>query len=99
MRRVVLTGLGVVSPLGIGKDAFWQSLVCGRSATKHLSQVKSSRLYDRFEFESQVIAEVEDFDPERLGLPAEARRLDRFIQFAVAGALQAIDDSGLRLDE
>jgi 3-oxoacyl-(acyl-carrier-protein) synthase len=98
MRRVALTGLGVISPLGIGKQAYWDSLVAGRSATKHLSEVTTTGLYDRFEFESQVIAEVEDFDPDRAGLPAEVRKLDRFIQFAVAGGLQAIEDSALDLE-
>lgn len=95
MRRVVVTGLGVVSPLGTGKEAFWDAVSAGRSATKHLSKVTSCDLYDRFEFGSQVIAEVDSFDPG--GLPGEVRRLDRFIQFAVAGALQAIEDSGLDL--
>jgi 3-oxoacyl-(acyl-carrier-protein) synthase len=98
MRRVAITGLGVISPLGIGKEAYWESLAAGRSATKHLSEVTSSALYDRFEFESQVIAEVQGFDADRAGLPAEVRRLDRFIQFAVAGALQAVQDSALDLE-
>src|SRR6185503_10415281 len=99
MRRVAITGLGVVSPLGIGKDAYWQSLVGGRSATKHLSKVASCDLYPRFDFQAQVVAEVEDFDAGPL--PAEVQRLDRFIQFAVAGAVQAMADASLepaRLD-
>ncbi len=95
MSRVAVTGVGVVSPLGTGKEAFWQGLVGGRSATKHLSAVKSCSLYGGFDFASQVVAEVEDFDPERLGVPPEVRKLDRFIQFAVAGALQAVDDAAL----
>jgi 3-oxoacyl-(acyl-carrier-protein) synthase len=99
MRRVALTGLGVISPLGIGKDAFWEGLAAGRSATKSLSDVSSCDLYDGFEFASAVIAEVPDFDPERLGLPPEVRRLDRYIQFAVAGARQAIDDAALAVRE
>ena len=99
MRRVVLTGLGIISPLGIGKEAFWRSLVAGRSATKHLSEATTCGLYDQFAFDSQVIAEVEGFDAERLGLPAEVRRLDRFIQFAVAGANQAIEDACLPVRE
>jgi len=93
MRRVVITGLGVVSPLGIGKDDFWEALAAGRSATKHLSKVSSCDLYQRFDFASQAVAEVEEFDPGVL--PTEVRRLDRYIQFAVAGALQAMDDAGL----
>ena len=93
MRRVVITGLGIISPLGIGKNEYWNSLMQGRSATKHLSKVTSCDLYERFDFAAQVVAEVDDFDPSEL--PGEIRRLDRFIQFAVAGALQAMADAGL----
>jgi len=93
MRRVVITGLGIISPLGTGKEAFWDGLVHGRSATKHLSKLVSCDLYQRFDFTSQAIAEVDDFDPGTL--PAEVRRLDRYIQFAVAGALQAMGDAAL----
>lgn len=99
MRRVVLTGLGVVSPLGIGKESLWQGLTLERAAMKHLSKVKSCSLFEGFEFESQVIAEVDEFDPEQLKLPGEVRKLDRFIQFAVAGGLQAARDAGLDAKE
>jgi 3-oxoacyl-(acyl-carrier-protein) synthase len=95
MRKVVLTGLGIVSPLGIGKEDFWQGLSSGRSATKHLSRVRSCQLFEEFNFASQVISEVDDFDPVRSGLPGEVCKLDRFIQFAVAGALQAVRDARL----
>jgi 3-oxoacyl-(acyl-carrier-protein) synthase len=97
MRRVVLTGLGVVSPLGIGKEKFWQGVSSGRSATKHLSEIKSCQLFENFAFASQVISEVDDFDPAKLALPNEIHRLDRFIQFAVSGALQAVQDADLDL--
>lgn len=97
MRKVVLTGLGVVSPLGIGKENFWRGLSSGRSATKHLSKVKSCQLFEGFDFASQVISEVDDFDPERLALPGEIRKQDRFIQFAVVGALQAVQDARLNM--
>ncbi|HEY6748101.1 MAG TPA: beta-ketoacyl-[acyl-carrier-protein] synthase family protein [Mycobacteriales bacterium] len=97
MRRVAITGLGVLSPVGIGKDAFWDGLAAGRSATKALSEVSSCDLYGDFDFTSQVIAEVDGFDPAAAGLPLEVAKLDRYIQFAVAGALQALADSGLDL--
>jgi 3-oxoacyl-(acyl-carrier-protein) synthase len=97
MRRVVLTGLGIVSPLGIGKEKFWQRVSSGRSATKHLSEIKSCQLFENFDFTSQVISEVDDFDPAKLALPNEIHRLDRFIQFAVSGALQAVQDADLDL--
>lgn len=96
MRRVAITGLGVISPVGIGKREFWAGLADGQSATKHLSKLTSCDLYDGFDFASEVIAEVESFDPEAAGLPREVSRLDRYIQFAIAGALQAIEDAGLR---
>jgi beta-ketoacyl-acyl-carrier-protein synthase II len=95
MRKVVLTGLGVVSPLGIGKEQYWQGLSAGRSATKHLSQVTSCQLFEKFDFASQVVSEVDNFDPAQLGLPREVQNLDRFIQFAVAGAMQAVADAKL----
>jgi 3-oxoacyl-(acyl-carrier-protein) synthase len=93
MRRVALTGVGVVSPLGIGKEAFWSSLMSGRSASKHLSRLTSCDLYDGLEFASQVVSEVADYDP--TGLPPEVQRLDRYIQFAVAGTQQALQDASL----
>jgi 3-oxoacyl-(acyl-carrier-protein) synthase len=95
MRRVAITGVGVVSPLGIGKEAFWDGLVTGRSATKHLSKLSSCDLYDRFTFAAQVVAEVDEFDA--TSLPTEVQRLDRYIQFAVAGAQQAMADAQLDL--
>lgn len=97
MRRVVVTGLGVVSPLGIGIEAFWDGLVAGRSATKPLAEVTSCDLFEGFQFGSEVIAEVDGFDGEKLGLPAEVVKLDRFIQFAVTGAQQALCDAGIDL--
>jgi 3-oxoacyl-(acyl-carrier-protein) synthase len=95
MHRVVISGLGVVSPLGIGKENFWNGLVAGRSATKHLSQVTSCKLFEGFDFISQVIAEVEGFDPEVFKLPKDVYQQDRYIQFALAGAFQALQDAHL----
>lgn len=93
MRHVAITGLGIISPLGSGKAAFWDGLVAGRSATKHLSKLSSCDLHERFTFEAQAVAEVEEFDPG--DLPTEVQRLDRYIQFAVSGAQQAMADANL----
>ena len=95
MRRVVITGMGAVSPFGIGTDAFWEGMAAGRSATKHLSQVTASSLFPGFDFASQVIADLEDFEDLSQTLPAEVQRLSRFIQFAVAAATEAINESCL----
>jgi 3-oxoacyl-(acyl-carrier-protein) synthase len=96
MRRVVITGMGVVSPLGNTIDAFWQGLVSGRSAAKSLKDIIHCDLFERLgaEFASQVIAEVEQFE-EAQQLPDHIRQRDRYVQFAVAAALQAVNDSRL----
>src|SRR5215472_6056090 len=96
MRRVVSTGMGVVSPLGNTVDAFWQGLVSGRSAVKSLKDITHSDLFERLdgEFASQVIAEVEQFE-EAQDLPDHIRQRDRYVQFAVAAALQAVRDAHL----
>ena len=92
-RRVVITGMGAISPFGVGTEALWKGLVEGRSATKSLSAVTASPLFGKFDFASQVIADVEDFDIAQATLPPEVRRLGRFIQLAVAAGLEAIEES------
>ena len=89
MRRVVITGLGVVAPGGVGVKNYWELLTAGRTATRTIS------FYDASPFRSQVAAEC-DFDPVAAGLtPQEIRRLDRAAQFAVVSTREAIADSGL----
>ncbi|MFJ1755855.1 beta-ketoacyl-[acyl-carrier-protein] synthase family protein [Kitasatospora sp. NPDC088134] len=91
-RRVVITGIGVVAPGGIGTKAFWSLLTDGRTATRAIS------LFDASSFRSRIAAEA-DFDPVAAGLsPQEIRRMDRAAQFAVVGAREAVADSGLDLD-
>lgn|GEM_PF-3478989 len=91
-RRVVITGIGVIAPGGVGVKDFWQLLTDGRTATRRIS------FFDPSPFRSQVAAEV-DFDPELHGLrPQEIRRMDRAAQFAVVTARQAVRDSGLEFD-
>ena len=91
MRRVVITGLGVVAPGGVGVKSYWDLLTSGRSATRRIT------FYDPSPFRSQVAAEV-DWDPHAVGLsPQEIRRLDRAGQFAVVSAREALADSGLEI--
>ncbi|MEV3993919.1 beta-ketoacyl-[acyl-carrier-protein] synthase family protein [Streptomyces sp. NPDC049837] len=89
MRRVVITGIGVVAPGGVGTKEFWSVLTAGRTATRGIT------LFDPAQFRSRIAAEV-DFDPEAHGFSqAEAARLDRAAQFAVVSAREALADSGL----
>ncbi|MFD7668958.1 beta-ketoacyl-[acyl-carrier-protein] synthase family protein [Streptomyces sp. NPDC059788] len=91
MRRAVITGVGVLAPGGVGRDAFWKLLAGGQSATRTLS------LFDPAPFRSRLAAEV-DFDPYAAGLTErEVRRMDRAAQFAVACTREAVADSGLDL--
>jgi act minimal PKS ketosynthase (KS/KS alpha) len=89
-RRVVLTGIGVVAPGGIGAKAFWAQITSGRSAVRRIS------LFDPTNYRSRIAAEC-DFDPARQGLsPQEVRRMDRCVQFATVAAREALADSGLQ---
>ncbi|ETA02507.1 beta-ketoacyl-[acyl-carrier-protein] synthase family protein [Frankia sp. B2] len=90
-RRTAVTGIGVVAPGGVNRKEFWTLLTDGRTATRRLS------FFDPTQFRSQVAAEC-DFDPAAAGLTArEIARNDRFAQFALAAALEAVEDSGLDL--
>jgi 3-oxoacyl-[acyl-carrier-protein] synthase II len=88
-RRVVVTGLGVISPVGTGKDNFWQALLEGRSGIRRIEA------FDPTDFDSQIAGEVRDFDPDKFLSRKEARRMDRFSQFAVCASMMAIEDAGL----
>ncbi|MEU6284541.1 beta-ketoacyl-[acyl-carrier-protein] synthase family protein [Streptomyces sp. NPDC047028] len=90
-RRVVITGIGVVAPGGVGTKEFWSLLTEGRTATRAIS------LFDAAQFRSRIAAEA-DFDPWAAGLNArEIRRMDRAAQFAVVSAREALADSGIDL--
>lgn len=96
IRRVVITGLGVVAPTGIGKEAFWSACIAGRSGIGPIT------CFDAGLLPTRIAGEVPDFDPLPLGLTQEeVQILDRGTQFALAAAKLAIDDSGLlaALDE
>jgi minimal PKS ketosynthase (KS/KS alpha) len=88
-RRVVVTGVGVVAPGGRTRKEFWAALTAGRTATRRVT------LFDPTPFRSQVAAEC-DFDPAQAGLsPKDIRRCDRYVQFALVAAHEAVTDSGL----
>jgi len=92
-RRVVITGMGVVSPNGVGLERFWDSLVRGKSGIKRIMQ------FDPFLYPTQIAGEVTDFDPTDYMTLKSVRRMDRFSQFAVAGARMAIEDAKIDLSK
>ncbi|WP_040950040.1 beta-ketoacyl-ACP synthase II [Gorillibacterium massiliense] len=93
MERVVITGMGVITPLGNTVESFWSHLKAGESGITHIDTFDTTR------FKSKIAGLVRDFDAEALFGRKEARRMDRFCQFALAAAEQALNDSGLPLDE
>ncbi|HEX9871987.1 MAG TPA: beta-ketoacyl-[acyl-carrier-protein] synthase family protein [Candidatus Tectomicrobia bacterium] len=92
-RRVVITGLGAVAPNGIGKDAYWEGLLKGRSGIRRITR------FDASEFPCQIAGEVVNFEPTTYINPHEVKRLSRVSQFALAAVKMAIDDSGMRISE
>ena len=89
-RRVVITGLGVVAPNGIGKEDFWHACISGRSGVRHVTRFDASPLPTR------IAGEVADFDPAAFGItPEEVLSTDRNTQFALAAANLALGDAGL----
>ncbi len=92
-RRIVVTGLGAVSPVGVGPDAIWDSISNGRSGVGPIT------LFDASAYPTTFAACVDDWDPSLWIEPKEARRMARFQQFALASALMAVEDAGLVVDE
>jgi 3-oxoacyl-[acyl-carrier-protein] synthase II len=91
-RRVVVTGLGVVSPIGIDLKSFWENLVNGKSGIRPITQ------FDSATFDCHIAGEIPDFNPSLyFKNPKDVRRADRFAQLAMASAKLAIEDSGLDL--
>jgi 3-oxoacyl-[acyl-carrier-protein] synthase II len=91
--KVVVTGVGAVTPLGIGVDAFWDGLTAGRSGIRRIERFDVSNL------EVQIGGEVPDFRPSDFMDGKAARRMDRFAQFGVAAARQAIEDARLEITD
>ena len=88
-RRVVVTGLGAITPLGLTPDDFWANLVAG------VSGIGPMTLCDPTDYPCQIAGQADDFNPEDYIPRREARRMARFSQMAVAAALQAVPDAGL----
>ena len=93
-RRVVVTGMGVVTPLGHSLDSFWDNLVAGTCGIDKISG------FDASAFDTRIAGEVRDFDPApAFPSPKEVRRTDRYSQFGIYAAWSALKDSGLDLDQ
>lgn len=90
-RRVVVTGLGMVSPLGTGVEKTWQALIQGKSGVARITK------FDPTGFDTQIAAEVKDFVPENFLDKKDLKRMDIFIQYAVASAAMALEDSQLKI--
>jgi 3-oxoacyl-[acyl-carrier-protein] synthase II len=93
VKRVVVTGLGAVSPLGIGVPALWEGLVAGRSGVRRVQH------FDTENLTVKIAAEVPDFDPKAFMDPKSVRRMDRFAHFAIAGTQEALENAELEISD
>lgn len=93
MRRVVATGLGVVAPNGMGVETFWENLVNGVSGIDRITR------FDASYHDTKIAAEVKRFDPLLYMEKKEVKKMDRFIHYALAGAIMAVDDAQLTVKE
>ncbi|MDH4096911.1 MAG: beta-ketoacyl-ACP synthase II [Nitrospira sp.] len=91
-RRVVVTGLGLVTPLGTGVEKTWTSLCAGESGIRRISK------FDPAGYDAQIAGEVMDFDPAQFIEKKEIKKMDTFIHYAVGAAQLAVDDAGLKVD-
>ena len=91
--RVVVTGIGAITPIGNGKDGFFDGLRSGKNGIDRVSS------FDVSQFRTQMAGEVREFDPEQFMSPREAYRMDRFAQFGVAAARMALADAGLEIND
>lgn len=88
-RRVVITGMGAVSPVGVGVEAFWNNLLAGKNGIDRITR------FDPVNLRSSLAGEVKDFDPEKTQSPKDASHTDRSGQFALAAAVEAVEQSGV----
>ncbi|MGV2806364.1 beta-ketoacyl-[acyl-carrier-protein] synthase II, partial [Clostridium perfringens] len=89
--RVVVTGMGVMTSIGQDLDTFWNSLMEGKSGVSRIEA------FDVSDYTTQIAASMKDFNPEDYMDRKEARRMDRFVQLAVAAGSKALEDSGLEI--
>ena len=92
-KKVVITGIGAITPIGIGKDEFWNNLINGKSGISKIT------LFDPSDLETQIAGEVKDFNPLDYMDKTEARRNDRFTQFVIVASDEAIKDSGINKEK
>jgi len=92
-RRVVVTGLGIVSPVGIGVQSAWANIVAGNSGITNITR------FDAGAFASQVAGEVKGFDVTQYLSPKDARRMDTFIQYGLVAGMEAVKDAGIEVTE
>lgn len=92
-RRVVVTGLGAVTPVGIGVATTWQNIVAGKSGIGRITR------FDPTPFASQIAGEVKEFDVTQYIPAKDARRMDRFVHLGLAAGIEAFKDSGLEVNE
>src|SRR5713226_4466469 len=91
--RVAVTGIGLITPLAIGVDAFWEATLAGKRGVRSITR------FDPSEFDSHVAAEVDHFDPADFLEGKRLRRTDRFAQFSIAAARLALDDAKYRVED
>ena len=91
-KRVVITGLGAVTPAGLDVDSFWESLITGKSGIKNITN------FDTTDYPCKFAGEIQDFDPNDIIGRKQARRMARFSQLLVVAANEALVDSGIDLD-
>jgi len=92
-KRVVVTGIGVISPVGNTKDEFWSAIVSGKNGVGPMTS------FDCKDYTSRIAGEVKDFTPHPFIPKKELRRMEKFVQFAVTAAKEAVDDSGLDISK
>lgn len=90
MKRVVITGMGAITPVGCNVEAFWESLKSGKCGIDYITK------FDTTDYKVKVAAEIKDFDASLYMEKGDIRRSDKFVQYAIASALQAVEDSNIK---